>query len=117
MNPGMIMSAQPSQPGISRAGHSRMRRFLFRLTALVLGLVVAFALAEIGVRIFDPQDLSGTWREITPRGIMANKAAGTSTHQFGSRRVTYQFNEHHLRGGPIGDGKVRVLCLGDSFTF
>jgi lysophospholipase L1-like esterase len=74
-------------------------------------------LGELLVRVMAPQDLSGMWRVWSPRGYILNRAGGTARHQFGSRVVHYRFNEQHMRGGPIGESDLRVLALGDSFTF
>jgi len=93
------------------------RKALFALTPLVASLFVGLLVGEVVVRVAAPQNLSGTWREYHARGYLVNKADGTARHQFGDRVVHYRFNEHHMRGAPIGSGKVRVLALGDSFTF
>lgn len=94
-------------------GHS----MLPRLTLLCASCSLCVGLAEVGVRLVIPQNLSGSWREVAPRGYMINKAGGGARHQFGSRIVKYRFNEAHQRGGPIPSTSFRVLCLGDSFTF
>jgi len=105
----------PHRPGSRRI--SPGRKALFVLTPLVASLFVGLLLCEVAVRVAAPQNLSGTWREYHARGYLVNKAGGTARHQFGDRVVHYRFNEHHMRGAPIGSGKVRVLALGDSFTF
>lgn len=94
----------------------RSKTLIYGALGLVLVGLVAFSVCELAVRIFDPQDLSGTWLVPSGRGHLINKASGTSRHQLGDRRVEYRFGEFHTRGGPVGEGK-RVLVLGDSFSF
>lgn len=86
-------------------------------TAL-LALSTAFALlaAEVIVGFVMPQNLSGSWIIETDKGLRANKSQGNARHQLGKRVVTYDFAAPHLRG-PSAVGKVRVLIVGDSFTF
>jgi len=96
---------------------SRGKELFFIFVALAFSLLVTLVLGELLVRIAAPQDLSGTWLENAPRGYLRNKSGGTARHQFGQRVVYYRFNDHHMRGRPIGAGKVRVLALGESFTF
>jgi len=79
--------------------------------------VGTLALCEVLVRIIAPQDYTGTWYENSPHGANINKANWVSRHQVGQRVIQYRLNDLHLRGGPIGNGAHRVLCLGDSFTF
>ncbi len=89
------------------------------LTALLFAasLLASLGGAEAIVRWLRPQDLSGSWRIMSPRGYLLNRAGGSARHQFGHRVVRYRFNVQHLRGGPIAPGRRRVLVLGDSFTF
>jgi lysophospholipase L1-like esterase len=84
---------------------------------MTLSIAVALLLGEGLVRWLAPQDLSGTFRVEAPRGYALNRAGGTSRMQRGDRVVSLRFNEHHLRGGPLGPGRHRVLALGDSYTF
>jgi lysophospholipase L1-like esterase len=110
--------AELSRPGPSTPRKfSRGKELLFIFVAVAFSLLVTLMLGELMVRIAAPQDLSGTWQENAPRGYLRNKSGGTARHQFGQRVVHYRFNDHHMRGGPIGAGKVRVLALGESFTF
>ncbi len=87
----------------------------YLLTAGGVGVVCLLS-GEVLVRIFAPQDLSGMWIERSARGGDLNKANWTSRARLGDIRVVYRFNNLHLRGGPIGPGTNRVLCVGDSFT-
>jgi len=85
---------------------------------LLLLLATAFSLiaAELAVSIIKPQNLSGSWRIRTENGLFVNKSHGSSRHQHGNTVVSYDFASPHLRG-PIHSGSVRVLVLGDSYTF
>jgi GDSL-like Lipase/Acylhydrolase family len=112
--PGADLSRR--EPSTSRK-FSRSKELLFILVALTFSLLVTLMLGEVIVRMAAPQDLSGTWLETAPRGYLRNKSGGTARHQFGQRVVHYRFNDRHMRGGTIGAGEVRVLALGESFTF
>jgi lysophospholipase L1-like esterase len=112
-----VSSIHQLGPDGSGARVSQGRKTLFVLTALFPSFMIALLLGEVMVRVAAPQNLSGTWREYHARGYMVNKAGGTARHQFGDRLVHYRFNDLHMRGAPIGSGKVRVLALGDSYTF
>ena len=52
----------------------------------------------------------------TEKGLLVNKSHGNARHQHGNQVVRYDFASPHLRG-PVHSGHVRVLVLGDSFTF
>lgn len=93
------------------------KKYGTRLLLVCASLVLVLLLAEGLVRLAAPQNLSGTWRIETQTGLRVNKSSGTARHQFGERVVTYRFYEPHLRDTPPKDGPVRVLALGDSFTF
>src|SRR6185295_13485194 len=95
----------------------RKPRLRTKLALLLGAFLAALLVAELAIRIVAPQNLSGTWRVLSPRGYPVNKAGGTSRHVGPWGDVTYRFNAEHLRGAPLGDAKTRVLCLGDSFTF
>ena len=95
----------------------KIRDWSSKVLLLGFSFFVALMVAELAVRMIAPQNLSGTWRVVGPRGYRINKANGQARHQFGQRVVHYQFNEHHLRGEAILSDRIRVLCLGDSFTF
>jgi hypothetical protein len=88
-----------------------------RLTTVLLVLVLSLLVAECGVRIVAPQALSGSWREPGPGGYSIHRAGVVVRHQWRDLVVIYRLNEQRLRGGPLEEGRFRVLVLGDSFTF
>ncbi|MDP7651332.1 MAG: hypothetical protein QGF38_06480, partial [Rhodospirillales bacterium] len=81
-----------------------LKRILFGIVFLVTPIIGAAAVSEGLLRLIDPQDLTGAWETIGPRGMILNHAGETSQHQLGERRVTYRFNSLHQRGGePLPD--------------
>lgn len=94
-----------------------LKLWLFRLAVFLVSILIGVLLCEILLRIFWPQDLTGTWFEDSRQGANINKANWVARHQIGRRIVYYHLNQFHLRGNWIGDCTNRVLCLGDSFTF
>jgi len=109
-------AATPAAPTTNRAT-PRRRRLVAKIGRVLAACALTLLLAEVAVRIVAPQELSGTWRVVAPRGYPINKAGGASRHQGPWGDVSYRFNAEHLRGGPLGDAKARALCLGDSYTF
>lgn len=106
------------RPAAPAARGARTRRaWVFRLGCLGMAFVVALVLGEVAVRIAAPQALSGAWRDWSEGGYPVNRAGATARHQLGDRVVVYRFDDLGLRGGPLDPSAVRVLCLGDSFTF
>jgi lysophospholipase L1-like esterase len=94
------------------------KKRLFSLLMLVLVLVLCLGLGEIAVRLFSPQDLSGSpWTYLDPSGLQVNKASATVRHQLGRRVIHYRFNRHHARGAQLAEAAFRILVVGDSFTF
>jgi len=93
-----------------------MKSFVGKTLLLILSTGFSILAAEITVSITQPQNLSGSWRVETEKGLLVNKSCGSSRHQLGNRVVSYEFASPHLRG-PVHSGSVRVLVLGDSFTF
>lgn len=87
------------------------------VSLILLSFVIALLSGEGAVRLFAPQDLTGSWLVDTGHGYRVNKSSGTARHQFGKRVVHYHFYPPHLRGAPLKQGPIRVLVLGDSFTF
>ena len=96
---------------------SNWKLCFFRLVIFSFSIIAGLLLCEILTRILVPQDFTGTWYENSPHGANINKANWVSRHQVGRRVIYYRLNGLHLRGGPVGDGIHRILCLGDSFAF
>lgn len=96
---------------------TRRKHLFFFIVMIFFSAIVALLSAEIMVRLFSPQNLSGSWRIYSERGYLLNKSGGNTRHQLGDRIVLYRFNSYHLRGGPIKENIPRVLVLGDSYTF
>jgi len=91
-------------------------------SALVVAssVLIALLLSEVSLRLFSPQNLSGTWRVMHPSGLMLNRSDGTARHQLGDIVVTYTFGEFHNRklgAAPHRGATKKVLVVGDSFTF
>ena len=93
-----------------------MRKLAQKALLLCVSLAASLFLAELVVSVVKPQDLSGSWGEQTERGLIVNKSAGGARHQFGGRVVYYSFTAPHLRA-PAPSASVKVLVLGDSYTF
>ena len=94
----------------------RLKRILFGIVFVVSPIIVAAALSEGILRLVDPQDLTGAWETVGPRGLILNRAGGTSQHQLGERRVSYRFNSLHMRGGEPTADVPKVLVMGNSLT-
>ncbi len=88
------------------------------LVLIIAGVIIGLLIAEILVRIFLPQNRLTTWIEMHPDGFMMNQPGVTAIHNFNERSVQYRLNEMGLRGGVLPpDDELKVLFLGDSFTF
>ena len=88
-----------------------------KLVLMLLSTFLAFLCSEGLVRIIRPQNLSGPWLILTDTGLLVNKSTGTAVHQYGERIVHYSFFEPHLRDTPIEAKSLRILVVGDSYTF
>jgi len=108
---------EPAPAPTAPVAAPKKSRLVARLALLAGALAAALFLVEAAIRVVAPQNLSGTWRVLAPRGYPVNKPGGASRHVGPWGDVSYRFNAQHLRGSPLGDAKTRVLCLGDSFTF
>ena len=94
-----------------------MALMLIRALLLTVVVLVVIFVGELATRLLLPQNLSGSWREFSPRGVQYNKPNHTARHQFGERVVYYRINAHNLRGGAVRPDALNVLFLGDSYTF
>jgi lysophospholipase L1-like esterase len=95
-----------------------MMRLLANILLLAASLLVAVGLGEIAVRVAAPQKLSGSWFVIGPLGSYMNRAGGGSRQEMPDRTVSYEFNSYHQRGrAEPSASALKVLALGDSFTF
>jgi lysophospholipase L1-like esterase len=100
-------------------GRGRQMKRWTTIVVLLLGSIVAsFLLAEVILRFFAPQPMSGSAFEYAPRGYMINKSSGKALFSVGDRAGTYHLMSPHLRGTKQPKaGTERILVLGDSFTF
>jgi len=96
---------------------SRKKKLLFVAFAALLSGTLCVVVSEVAVRLFVPQNLSGSWKVANDFGLLVNKSHGSSRHQFGERVVRYHFFEPHLRDTPVDPDATNVLLLGDSYTF
>lgn len=100
------------------------RRFLFAFVAIVLGLIVALVVAEVGLRIWDPlhlplEDMRGFYRT-DAQGRIETTPGWTGAQIVEDKPVPIHMNALGLRGpeiGPKAPGELRVLVLGDSFMW
>ena len=92
-------------------------RTLMNVILFICSLVSSFILAEAGVRIIAPQNLSGSWRTNSSTGLFVNKSEGSAQHQLDDRVVYYRFYPPHLRDTELNNDEYTILALGDSFTF
>ncbi len=89
-----------------------------KISGVVSGIcIVLILITELFVRIVIPQNRMVTWLEMHEEGFMMNQQGGQAFQEFGDRNAFYRFNEQRLRGQKIKDERVKVLTLGDSFTF
>lgn len=99
-----------------------MRSFLFRIIGVILGFLVAFAIAEAAVRIISPQEVGpvrfACHPELGEIPVPGQQGVRTSSGVF-----TFKFSNNSLgwRGSreyqEAKQTDYRVLFLGDSFTY
>jgi len=99
-----------------------MRQALLKIVSIMLGLVAAFGIAEVGVRIFYPQEVAPIRFVFDP-----NRGEIPTPNQKGRHIVpgaydhTYSNNSLGLRGAKEYKFERhtdhRILFLGDSFTY
>ncbi len=95
----------------------KIKVLLVNMGISVVTIFLLLTIVEMLLRMFSPQDLSGTWRTTSKNGYMLNRASWTAKHSLNDRKVIYRFNEWHLRGDRIKHNQYKILSLGDSFTF
>ena len=84
------------------------------LSSLIVGLLFA----DVGIRVYAPQPMSGTVFEHAPRGYGIIKSNGTALFTWVKAReyITLLPRICEERDKPSA-GAERILVLGDSFTF
>ena len=90
---------------------SPIANFILVLGSLLVGLV----LAEIGIRFLAPQPMKGIVMEYASRGYAVNRSA--ALFSVGENKGIYHFTSPHLRGIAPPTGAIRILAVGDLFTF
>lgn len=99
-----------------------MKNILFRLIAVIIGLSVAYGLAEIAVRIISRQETGPPRFAFDPElGDIPVPYQKGRRHYPGVFDFSYSNNSLGFRGsrefGPKQPGDFRLLLLGDSFTY
>ncbi len=95
----------------------RKRILSFNLLLMIASVTVTLLVTEEVFRLVLPQNLNGSWFASTDNGLLVNKSSGTAKHQHEKRIVRYSFYEPGLRDTPIKETGIRILVVGDSFTF
>ena len=95
----------------------KKRTIFFNLLLMIASIIATLLIAECIFRLVSPQNLTGSWFVSTDNGLLVNKSSGTSKHQLENRIVRYSFYEPNFRGTPIKEGGIKILVVGDSFTF
>jgi len=99
-----------------------MRQALLKIISIILGLVAAFGIAEVGVRIFCPQEVAPIRFVFDPqRGEIPTPNQQGRQIMPGAFDFTYSNNSLGLRGAKEYQlerhTEHRLLFLGDSFTY
>jgi hypothetical protein len=99
-----------------------MQQALLKIVSIILGLVVAFGIAELGVRIFCPQEVAPIRFVFDPqRGEIPTPNQKGRHIMPGAFDFTYSNNSLGLRGSKEYKFERhtdhRLLFLGDSFTY
>jgi lysophospholipase L1-like esterase len=95
----------------------RLKQIIGNLLVSIIVTGVFLLIIEFIFRFIAPQELSGSWRTISEKGYMLNKASWESQHMLHGRKVNYKFNRFHQRADEPDEKKYNILTLGDSFTF
>ena len=93
------------------------RTKFFNLLLMIASIIATLLITECIFRLVSPQNLTGSWFVLTDSGLLVNKSSGTAKHQHGDRIVRYSFYEPNFRGTPIKENGIKILVIGDSFTF
>jgi len=96
---------------------NKKRSIFFNLLLMIASIIATLLITEWVFRMVLPQDLTGSWFVPTDNGLLVNKSSGTARHQHGDRIVRYSFYEPNFRGTPIKENGIKILVVGDSFTF
>jgi lysophospholipase L1-like esterase len=88
-----------------------------RVALLVSAIAVALLGIEIGLRVFAPQRMSGSWMTRSAQGYTVNRPSISSAHVIDGRSAHYRLNSLGFRGSEPPPQARRVLVLGDSATF
>ncbi len=97
----------------------RPRSRRFRLAAVLAGLVVALAVAEVAVRLFVPvRNVGPMFSVYDPEYGKRLKPDFSAVRTSPEFRMEFSTNRGGYRGPEVfeDDDRARVLCLGDSFT-
>lgn len=99
-----------------------LKKIFFSVISVTLGFGLAFGLAEMAVRVICPQETAPPRFAFDPvlGEIPVPLQKGRQRHP-GDYDFTYSNNSRGFRGsqefGPKQPGRVRLLLLGDSFTY
>ncbi|HET8679683.1 MAG TPA: SGNH/GDSL hydrolase family protein, partial [bacterium] len=97
------------------------KKVLFRLTAIALGGVIAFGIAEVGLRLFYPQMTGPAMHTYDPR--TGSRPVPNLRGRFnvpGRYSFTFSNDELGMRVTgivPRESAKTRILLLGDSYAY
>jgi hypothetical protein len=89
------------------------------VTTIAISLSLSLIIAEMFVRSYHPQNLSGSWSTVDDLGLVINKSEGRSFQSYGDRKAEYAFEPFGIRSSfnPEHSTVSKVLVLGDSYTF
>ncbi|MCX7120329.1 MAG: SGNH/GDSL hydrolase family protein [Gammaproteobacteria bacterium] len=95
-----------------------MSTLLKNLFLLFITTLITLFIAEGMVRVFYPQEMSGSSKDISSMGYALNRSHGTVSIQQGtSRFMHYRFYPPALRDTEVNPSAKHILALGDSMTF
>ena len=96
-------------------------RWAFRFTAMALGLLVAWGLAEIGLRLLAPQPTGPSHLTADPElGVTPKPNHAGTVRLPGIYTYSFQHDARGFRVTPTASGdttRPEVLLLGDSFAY